>query len=243
MGIDHPLFRIDRLQRLELAAQLGPLRRSPVGAVLRLASGCRGCCGCSRQGLLAWPSRASSAASFPSARDVAVDRGDALARRRRRDRVADERGFLALARRDRDARILDQRRRRALADRDARARGIEQADRLVRQAAGPECSDARGCTAATIGGIGNANAVVLLHRRKKAAQHDRSRSRHPVRRSGSAGSDASAPDPFRCTGGIPTRWSRRSCAACRGQAGVSGDWRHRRCRPSRRRRSGYAPRR
>ena len=65
-----------------------------------------------------------------------------------------------------------------------------------------------------------------------AAQHDRSIARRPARRPGSAGSAGSAPGPSRYIGGIPPRWWRRWCAACRAPAPASAGWRHRRCRPA-----------
>ncbi len=81
--------------------------------------------------------------------------------------VIDERGFLGLASCDGDARILDQGWRRALADRHPRCGGIQQADGLVRQLPRRDVA-VREVYGGHDGGVGDADAMVLLHRSENA---------------------------------------------------------------------------
>ena len=67
------------------------------------------------------------------------------------------------------------------------------------------------------GGVGNADAVMLFHRRENAAQHG-ARSARRARRSGWTGSGGSGQGPSRNTGAIRPRWSPPSCAGSRAPA-------------------------
>ena len=194
MRVDHPLFRIDRLQRVELLAQLlarflgiwrPPVRRRRCRlrgvrglALGRLRFAVVGGLRISRRLRISSTSFCSVAHSGFERRELLLQRGDlgrrsrrCAPRRRRRGRCRlTSAGLLRLARGDRDARVLDHRRRRALADRDARAGGVEQAHRLVGQLPRRDVA-VRELHRRHDRGIGDAHLVVLLHRAEDAAQH------------------------------------------------------------------------
>ena len=170
MGIDHPLLRMDALQRVEFAAQFRALG-SRIVAFFRLGQDLADAPDVLDECLLCGPIGFQVVSlSFSAAMSLSIAVMRSLSSTPK-IAVADECRFLGFARGNRNACILDQGWRRALADGHARRGGIKQADRLVRQlpcrniAVGQvdRCDDRS---------IGDANAVMLFHRTEKSAQHD-----------------------------------------------------------------------
>ena len=139
--------------------------------------------------------------------------------------------------------VLDRGRNGGLAHRHARAGGVDQADTAL----SGNCRDGnvarRQPHRLAHRLVQDADLVVLLQRADQAADHRDGHRLGWVPRPSPPGSAGSGRRPSRSISCIPPRWSRRWCAVRRAPAPASAGWRHRPARPSRRRRSTYAPRR